>query len=130
MPIGDFDYTTLTNKVSQLSATSGTPLGVSLAYAERSLDQLGDGAKSIVLLTDGQNTNGREPEEVFRQIQATNVQSGDRLTELYVIAFDTNPEYFQGLKDLGAHVFSAQDAGQLSTVLGQTKDLILEAPDP
>ena len=130
-PMGKFDRKGLESKIGTLEPSGYTPLGIALAYAERELDKTGYGNKNIVLLTDGENTTGRDPVEVYKSIIEENVRNpNDVPTNLYVIAFDVNPHTFNGLKNLGATVYSAKDGKQLADVLKQNTKLILEAPEP
>ena len=80
------------------------------------------------MLTDGANTVGKNPVEVYKDIIGSN--GNDVPTNLYVIAFDVNSHTFNGLKSLGATVYSAKDGKQLANVLKENTKLILEAPEP
>ena len=68
VPIADFNYVTLSDAINHLKASGGTPLGVALAYAERKLDENGSGQKNIILLTDGANSSGKNPAEIFEKM--------------------------------------------------------------
>ncbi len=129
LPIADFDYSRLTTAVNKLEPDGGTPLGYALAYAERELDKHGSGQKSIILLTDGENTVGRNPDHIFSLIQSTNVLYGDSQTTLYVVAYDTDKDNFAKLEQLGAKVYEARSASELTSVLTTIKrDILPEAP--
>ncbi len=129
VPIGKFDYKTLEEKITKLETNpfSGTPLGMALAYAERELDKKASGIKNILLLTDGENSVGREPEEIWKNIIETNAKTGDSPTNLYIIGFDVNKERFKELEKLGAVVYEAKDAENLYKVLRENTKIILEA---
>lgn len=126
VPVGNFNYNLLKSKVNGLEANSNTPHGVSLAYAEREIDKTGYVDKSIVLLTDGMNNIGESPQGIFQSIIKTNESYGDSKTNLYIIAFNTDPEYFNRLKNDGAVVYEAKDGSELSRVLKENAELILE----
>jgi len=129
LPIDDFDYSRLSTAVNKLETSGGTPLGYALAYAERELDKHGSGQKSIILLTDGENTVGRDPRDVYRVIKSTNVTYNDSPTTLYVIAYDTDKKNFAKLEQLGANVYEARSASELTSVLTTIKrDILPEAP--
>ncbi len=129
LPIGDFDYSRLKTAVNKLEPDGSTPLGYALAYAERELDKHGSGQKSIILLTDGENTVGRDPRDVYRVIKSTNVAYNDTQTKLYVIAYDTDKDNFAKLEQLGAKVYEARSASELTSVLTTIKrDILPEAP--
>ncbi len=129
LPISDFDYSRLTTAVNKLEPDGSTPLGYALAYAERELDKHGSGHKSIILLTDGENTVGRNPDQIFSLIQSTNALYGDSQTTLYVVAYDTDKNNFAKLEQLGAKVYEARSASELTSVLTTIKrDILPEAP--
>ncbi len=129
LPIDDFDYSRLSTAVNKLETSGRTPLGYALAYAERELDKHGSGQKSIILLTDGENTVGRDPRDVYRVIKSTNVTYNDSPTTLYVIAYDTDKSHFAKLETLGAKVYEARSASELTSVLTTIKrDILPEAP--
>ena len=129
VPIADFNYVTLSNAINHLKASGGTPLGVALAYAERELDVNGTGQKSVILLTDGANSLGKNPAEIFEKIQSTNSTYGDSNTTLYVIAYDTDKSNFKDLEKMGAKLYEAKNASQLTDILTTIrKDILPEAP--
>ena len=126
-PMQSFSQT-IKEEVSKLKSSGGTPIGISLAYAERELDKTGYFNKSIVLLTDGENTVGKSPDAVFKSIIDSNKNSGDSSTELYIIAFDTDVGNFKSMKALGAELYNADNGRELSEVLKDNTALILEEP--
>lgn len=132
VPISPFDYEKISSAVKNLGTSGGTPLGAALAYAERELDRQGTGmSKSIVMLTDGENTVGEEPGKIFRKIKETNEKAQDAPTSLYLVAFNTKKEPFKQLEEIGAKVYEAKNAAELSSTLCNTADMILEAlPEP
>jgi len=129
LAIDEFNYSRLSTAVDKLEISGGTPLGYALAYAERELDKHGSGQKSIILLTDGENTVGRDPRDVYRVIKSTNATYNDSETVLYVIAYDTDKSNFVKLEALGAKVYEARSAGELTAVLTTIRrDILPEAP--
>ena len=130
VPLSRFDYELLRKEVNNLRISGGTPLGIAIAYAERELDRNATGMKNIVLLTDGENSVGEEPEKVYRKIGEVNLEIGDSFTKAYVIAFNIDWRYFKPLQDLGARVTEAKDASSLADVLKTDATIILEREDP
>jgi len=126
VPIEKFDYNKITEKTRGLSADSGTPIGIALAYAERELDKKATGSKNIVLLTDGMSNSGVNPDDVWERILYTNKTIGDSPTNLYIVAFNTSKAYFKELAELGAVIYEAKDASELSQVLKDNTGKILE----
>ncbi len=125
--IAKFDYNNLVKTINGLSPNSNTPLGISLAYAERELDKKASGRKNIVLLTDGMSNEGRDPDVVWKDIIETNDKIKDSPTTLYIIAFNTDKRYFKKLEELGVTVYEAKDAAGLSEVLRENTSRILES---
>ncbi len=123
--LSPFGYNALKEKISGLSAGGGTAIGIALAQAEREVDT-GNGLKSIVLLTDGANENGKSPEEIYQNIIDTNNKSGDITTNLYIIAFDVDKKNFAELEKLGAKVYEAKTAQDLARTLTESLDMALE----
>jgi hypothetical protein len=69
--------------------------------------------KYLLVLTDGENTNGRSPDEVAREIWGKS-QGG---VQTYFVAFDTSPEKFAFLKETGGDVIGAGTGAELRTAL-------------
>ncbi|MBU4241811.1 MAG: hypothetical protein KKF52_01130, partial [Nanoarchaeota archaeon] len=90
------------------------------------LDNNATGKKYIVLLTDGENNEGKSPEEIFRMINESNEKTGDFKTQLYIIAFDTDKNNFKGLEKLGANVSEAKSVEALVKEMNKNTNLILE----
>jgi len=129
MQLQPFDYNALSFAIDNLEASGGTPLGKALAYAERELDQYATGKRDLVLLTDGANTDGRDPSGVWQSIVTENNGSGDYPTRLSVIAFDTSKRNFAGLEAQGVKVYEAKDGAELQRVLLKNQKTLL-AEDP
>ena len=128
VPFGAFSADRFRDEIGSLPADGGTPLGRAIAYAERELDEHATGRRSLLLLTDGRNERGRNPVDVFGCVVEANRERADAPTQLYVIAFETDVDYFSGLMDHGAYVRDASGALELQeTLLGNIR-MILEAP--
>ncbi len=128
--MSDLNYDIMSKEVNKFTAnfSTGTPLGVALAYAERQVDKY-PGKRNIIMLTDGENTNGREPENIYEDIIATNEEFNDGKTTLYVIAYDTNKNNFRELEKFGATIYEAKSAADLTKVLTVIRtDIMAESP--
>ena len=68
-----------------------------------------------LLMTDGENTSGRPPDRVAREIFAKSEGS----VRTYFVAFDTDPRTFGFLKDAGGDVLGAGTGEELRTALYQ-----------
>src|SRR5262245_45785220 len=91
----------------------GTAIGEAMAAARPDLYRAGVYRKYLLVLTDGENTSGRAPDRVARQIFEKS--EGGVLT--YFIAFDTSPDKFRFLKEAGGDVFGAGSGQELRQAL-------------
>ena len=66
--------------------------------------------KSLLVVTDGENTVGRSPDDVARDI----FRKSEGAVQIYFVAFDTDPGRFAFLKDVGGDVIGAGDGAELS----------------
>lgn len=127
-PLKDFDYHALRIEAGKIISTnSSTPLGRGLVYCERELDSTGAISKSILMLTDGENSSGKEPDEVYKRIIETNEKEQDFKTNLNVVAFDVDKKRFRSLEDLGARVVQADSGKELLEEMIKSSEVLLEA---
>jgi Mg-chelatase subunit ChlD len=128
VPMRRFNYNLLSKQVANLNAEYDTPLGMTLAAAQRELVLRGHGQRSIIMLTDGANNFGQEPDEIYQKMQ---VRSGKekRDTNLYLVAFATDSSNFASLEKMGALVYNPQNGAELSSFLNLATDQIF-AEDP
>ena len=69
--------------------------------------------KYLLVVTDGENTSGRSPDDVARDI----FRKSDGAVQIYFVAFDTDPEKFAFLKEVGGDVIGAGNGPELRTAL-------------
>jgi hypothetical protein len=81
--------------------------------ARVALYRAGTFRKVMLVVTDGENTDGRNPASVAREIAARS-EGGVRM---YFIAFDTDAEKFGFLREVQGDVVSAQNSTALQTSL-------------
>lgn len=91
----------------------GTAIGEAMAAARPDLYRAGVFRKYLLVVTDGENTNGRSPDGVARDIW----RKSEGGVQVYFVAFDTSPEKFAFLKDIGGDVFAAGTRDELRTAL-------------
>jgi Mg-chelatase subunit ChlD len=91
----------------------GTAIGDAMREARPDLYRAGVFRKYLLVVTDGENTNGRSPDKVAREIWSKS-EGG---VQTYFVAFDTNPEKFAFLKDVGGDVIGAGTGAELRTAL-------------
>ena len=91
----------------------GTAIGDAMREARPDLYRAGVFRKYLLVVTDGDNTNGRSPDKVAREIWSKS-EGG---VQTYFVAFDTSPEKFAFLKDVGGDVIGAGTGAELRTAL-------------
>lgn len=91
----------------------GTAIGDAMREARPDLYRAGVFRKYLLVVTDGENTNGRSPEKVVRDIW----RKSEGGVQIYFVAFDTSPEKFAFLKEAGGDVIGAGSGAELRTAL-------------
>jgi Mg-chelatase subunit ChlD len=105
----------------------GTAIGEALREARPDLYRAGVFRKYLLVVTDGDNTSGRDPESVAREI----FSKSQGAVQVYFVAFDTTPQKFTFLKEVGGDVIGAGTGEELRKALDgiyQGK-ILAEAPD-
>ena len=105
----------------------GTAIGEALRAARPDLYRAGVFRKYVIVVTDGENTSGRSPDEVAREIH----EKSEGAVQVYFVAFDTSPEKFSFLKDAGGDVIGAGTGVELRAALDRIYQgkILAEAPD-
>lgn len=91
----------------------GTAIGEALREARPDLYRAGVFRKYLLVVTDGDNTSGRSPDEVARDIW----HKSEGAVQVYFVAFDTSPQKFAFLKEVGGDVIGAGTGAELRTAL-------------
>jgi Mg-chelatase subunit ChlD len=91
----------------------GTAIGDAMREARPDLYRAGVFRKYLLVVTDGDNTNGRPPDEVAREI----FEKSEGAVQVYFVAFDTSPQKFAFLKDVGGDVIGAGTGTELRQAL-------------
>jgi hypothetical protein len=129
---GPFNEEALRNWVSRFSAPQGaTPLGNSIVTAWKAVERSSLAHKHLVVLTDGVNTLGPNPEAVLPTLKAQAKSKGKEFS-IHFVAFDVDAKVFAPVKKLGATVVGASNEEQLNTQLGFIfeKKILLEDEEP
>ena len=100
--------------IAKLEADGGTPIGGAMITAKRALDATGLARRHLLVVTDGENTDGVEPERVAAGI---NKRPDAERPAIYFVAFDVDASRFQGVRDAGGLVLPAANATELNTTL-------------
>ena len=91
----------------------GTAIGDAMRQARPDLYRSGVFRKYLLVVTDGDNTHGRSPDEVGREI----FRKSEGAVQIYFVAFDTSPDKFAFLKEVGGDVIAAGTGAELKTAL-------------
>ena len=114
VPVRPYDRAALRQALSTIPGPSGgTAIGRALDVARADLYKAGTIRKYILVVTDGENTDGRPPREVAQQIAARS----DGAVRQYFVAFDVDAKNFAFLRDVRGEVLSASNALSLRASL-------------
>ena len=129
---GPFNEAAFKNFARNFSRPNGnTPLGNALGTASRFVLTSPLMRKHVLVITDGLNTVGPRPEQVFPGIQEE-AQRKQTSVSVHFVAFDVDAKQFAPLKKLGATVVGAADERQLDTQLRfiLQEKILLEDEEP
>ena len=100
--------------LASLQADGDTPIGNAMITAKRELDATGLSLRHLLVITDGENTSGVEPERVALAIGRR--PEAER-PSMYFVAFDIEAARFSSVRDAGALVLGAANAKELNDTL-------------
>jgi Mg-chelatase subunit ChlD len=106
--------------VARMNPNGGTPIGEAMITGKRALDAAGLSNRHLLVITDGENTDGYTPEQVAAAIDR---RPYTERPSLYFIAFDISASKFDGMRSAGALVLEATDGRTLNERL----DTLLKA---
>ncbi len=115
-PIQPYDRAAIRTVLASVPPPGGgTAIGEALREARPDLYRAGVFRKYMLVVTDGENTRGREPDVIARDIWS----KSEGAVQIYFVAFDTSPEKFSFLKEVGGDVLGAGTGGELRSALEQ-----------
>ena len=100
--------------IARLDADGGTPIGQAMITAKRALDETGLTRRHLLVVTDGENTDGVAPDRVALAIGK---RPDAERPSIYFVAFDIEANRFSRVRDAGGLVLSAANANELNTTL-------------
>ncbi|HKB12774.1 MAG TPA: vWA domain-containing protein [Vicinamibacterales bacterium] len=113
-PIEIYDRAGIAAALDELPRPGGgTAIGDAMRVARPDLYHAGVFRKYILVVTDGENTTGRSPDDVAREIW----RKSEGAVQVYFVAFDTSPEKFAFLKEAGGDVLGAGTGAELQRAL-------------
>lgn len=112
--MGPPDLARAEQAIARLEADGGTPIGEAMIVAKRELDETGLMRRHLLVVTDGENTDGFRPESVA---QAIGRRPEAERPSMYFVAFDVEASRFARVRDAGSLVLSAANARELNDTL-------------
>jgi Mg-chelatase subunit ChlD len=114
LPLQPYDRGAIRDALTHLPPPGGgTAIGEAMRTARPDLYRAGVFRKYLLVVTDGNNTAGRSPDDVARDI----FRKSEGAVQIYFVAFDTDPQKFSFLKEAGGDVIGAGNAPELRTAL-------------
>ena len=114
IPMGPPDRERAAAAIARLDADGGTPIGQAMITAKRALDETGLTRRHLLVVTDGENTDGVPPDRVAIAIGK---RPDAERPSIYFVAFDIDASRFSRVRNAGGLVLSAANAAELNTTL-------------
>lgn len=114
VPMGKPDRVRAAAALTSMRAQGGTPIGNAMIAAKRELDATGLTRRHLLVVTDGENTEGFAPERVAAAI---NRRPEAERPSLYFVAFDVAANRFERVREAGGLVLAAANAKELNATL-------------
>jgi Mg-chelatase subunit ChlD len=114
IPMARPDRAKASSALASMNASGGTPIGNAMITGKRELDATGLTRRHLLVVTDGENTDGYEPERVATAI---NRRPEAERPSLYFVAFDIEANRFRQVRDAGGLVLGAANAKELNATL-------------
>jgi Mg-chelatase subunit ChlD len=114
IPMGAPDLSRADEALARLDPEGGTPIGQAMITAKLALDATGLSRRHLLLVTDGENTDGFRPDDVASVIAK---QPESEKPSIYFVAFDIEARRFNGVREAGGLVLSAANAKELNETL-------------
>jgi hypothetical protein len=114
IPMSPPDRTRAASALARLRPDGGTPIGSAMIIAKRELDLTGLSRRHLLVVTDGENTDGFAPDRVAAAIARR--PEAER-PSLYFVAFDVAASRFDAVRNNGGLVLAAANARELNDTL-------------
>jgi len=114
VPMGSPDTARAEAALAAVRADGGTPIGNAMIAAKRELDATGLTRRHLLVVTDGENTDGVAPDLVAAAIGR---RPESERPSIYFVAFDIEAAKFSGVRDAGGLVLAAANARELNDTL-------------
>jgi Ca-activated chloride channel homolog len=114
LPMGPPDRARAESALDAVRPDGGTPIGNAMIAAKRELDGTGLTRRHLLVVTDGENTDGFAPDRVAAAIGRR--PEAER-PSIYFVAFDIDKDRFAKVRDAGGLVLAAANARELNDTL-------------
>jgi hypothetical protein len=114
IPLSPADPERARPALAGMRASGGTPIGAALLAGKRALDASALSRRHLLVVTDGENTNGIEPGDV---LSALSRRPDREQPSVYFVAFDVKASHFDAVRESGGLVLAAADAKDLENTL-------------
>jgi Mg-chelatase subunit ChlD len=116
LPMQPFDRAVVRDALAQVPRPGGgTAIGEAMLTARPDLYRAGVFRKYLLVVTDGENTSGRSPDQVAREI----FQKSEQGVAIYFVAFDTSADRFAFLKQVRGDAIGAGSGPELKKALDE-----------
>jgi Mg-chelatase subunit ChlD len=114
LPVAPYNREAIRSALASVpSPRGGTAIGDAMDAARKELYRSGTFRKVMLVVTDGDNTDGRDPASVANEI----ARRSDGGVRMYFIAFDTDAEKFAFVREVKGDVVTAQNSAGLESSL-------------
>jgi Mg-chelatase subunit ChlD len=100
--------------LARMVPDGGTPIGDALVVGKRALDMAGFTRRHLLIVTDGENTEGYRPADVMAALMR---RPETERPSVYFVAFDIAAARFEAVKNAGGLVLAAANAQELTDTL-------------
>jgi hypothetical protein len=127
IPLAKPNPLTMNDSIRAMKAKGGTPIGEAMAVARLALDRSGLKRRHLLVVTDGENTDGPDPALVASILEK---QPEETKASLYFVAFDVDAAVFAGVKNTGALLLPAKSGAELAATFDEllSDRILVEAP--
>ena len=116
VPVSRYDRAALVAALDSMpEPDGGTAIGDAMEKAREDLYRAGTFRKYILVVTDGENTDGTSPKRVAREI----AQRSEGAVRMYFVAFDVDADRFEFVREVRGEVVGASNGDALRARLDE-----------
>src|SRR5678816_4110102 len=116
VPVGKYDRAALVAALDSMpEPDGGTAIGTAMRQAREDLYRAGTIRKYILVVTDGENTEGVSPRRIAREIN----RRSEGAVRMFFIAFDIDADKFAFVRDVRGEVVGARNGEALRAQLDE-----------